>query len=95
MRRGIRFWITGHRGLSDGELLIRWRRWWHQHWWPSRIRQLDQERRYWKSKVDDSPLVNLNWEAALAVDPYYEFPDQLSHIKAIAIALGITEDTRK
>ena len=36
----IRFWM--------GELPIRIRRWWHRHWWPSRIEQLDRERRYWK-----------------------------------------------
>jgi hypothetical protein len=51
--RKWRFWITGYPKLSDGELLIRWRRWWHQHWWPSRIRQLDRERRWWKAKMEE------------------------------------------
>lgn len=27
---------------------IRIRKWWRQHWWPARIRQLDQERKDWK-----------------------------------------------
>lgn len=45
----IRFWI-GYPG-QRGELWLRLRSWWRQHWWPARIRQLDQERRYWEGKV--------------------------------------------
>ncbi len=42
MRLNIRFWRS--------EIPIRLTRWWHQHWWPSRIKQLDQERVYWRGK---------------------------------------------
>ncbi len=42
MKLHIRFWKE--------ELPIRVRRWWHQHWWPSRIEQVDKERLYWRGK---------------------------------------------
>ena len=42
MNLHIRFWME--------ELPLRFRGWWHRHWWPSRIKQLDQERRYWRGK---------------------------------------------
>ena len=45
MKLHIRFWMR--------ELPIRSRRWWHQHWWPSRIKQLNKERQYWKTAVSD------------------------------------------
>ena len=43
LHRQWRFWITGYKHLGDGELLIRFRRWSVNHWWPARIRQLNIE----------------------------------------------------
>jgi len=45
MNLHLRFWM--------GELPIRFRRWWHHHWWPSRIEQLNKERKYWKAAVSN------------------------------------------
>ncbi len=41
----LRFW--------KDDIPLRLRHWWRTHWWPSRIRQLDRERRYWKQRSED------------------------------------------
>ncbi len=36
------------------ETTLRLRTWWRRHWWPTRIRQLDQERADWKRWCHDA-----------------------------------------
>lgn len=56
----LQFWVTGMRyegTYVPGELQIRLRRWWARHWPYARIRQLDQERRYWQDQTKRHEVV--------------------------------------
>ena len=54
----LRFWRQ--------ELPLRARSWIRQRWWPTRIRQLETERAFWKAKLDEneSTIVDL-WDGQL------------------------------
>jgi hypothetical protein len=56
LKRKVRFWIIGQ---PEGELVIRLRRWWRRHWWLARIRQIDRERRYWRTRTLDLERVDV------------------------------------